>query len=166
MRIKFLITIAAIALLGGCTKVDAPINFNCKVNGNYISGTAVTYYTSPPTFQVTMTGPNNQAITLSWFNIDSSTWIGSHITPRTYTMSTSPLPPFTCSGTYISQYGTSTYATGSGSTFGGTITVTSNGGLGGLLSGTFSFTAQNESSPYDTVYITSGSFTNVRVGVE
>ena len=163
MRIKFCLSVVVILLLAGCTKTNAPVNFNCKVNGTYMQGTGVTYYTNPPVFQLVMTGPNNQIVTVNWNNIDSVGGIRTQMGPGTYTMSTSPLPPFIASASYAS-FGINNYITGSGSAFGGSVTITNNTGLGGLMSGTFSFTALNTNAPYDTVYVTAGSFTNVRVG--
>lgn len=162
---KFFSSVVAILLLAGCTKSDAPVNFNCKVNGSYMQGTGVTYYTNPPTFQLAMTGPNNQIVSINFYNIDSTAGIRSQLPPGTYTMSTNPLPPFVASATY-SSLGVNSYNTGSNSTFGGSVTITNNTGVGGVMSGTFSFTGLNSNSPYDTVRITNGSFTNVKVGID
>jgi hypothetical protein len=154
--------VIAILLLCGCTKSSAPINFNCLVNGSYLQGTGVTYYTDPPTFQFTMNGTNTQAVTLFWYNIDSAAGIHTQIPAKTYAIPSNTLPPFTVSGSYTSQFGAATYNTGSGQ--GGSITVTSNTGVGGTMSGTFYFNAINTNSPYDTIHITNGTFTNIRVG--
>ena len=171
MRICFLICITAIMLLGGCSKNNTVVNFSCNVAERYstgnaanpINGNAVTYYnTAASTFQITMTGPNNQAVTIVWYNINSVASI-SNITAKTYNMPANPLPPFSVAGTYASQFSTTTYNTGTGRNLGGTLIVTSNTGGGGLISGTFAFNGLNYNNAYDTAYITNGIFTNVPV---
>lgn len=147
-------------LLNSCSKNNKVINFNCTVNGSAINGNAVTYYnSSQSSFQITMTGPYNQAVTLVWYNIGSIASVNS-ITARSYTLNA--LPPFSQAGIYASMYG-AIYTTSTGNNLGGNVTITSNTGPGGTISGTYYFNALNQSNNYDTVHIASGTFTNVPV---
>jgi Family of unknown function (DUF6252) len=162
MRLKFILTVLSIMLLNSCNKNNTVVNFNCTVNGTAVNGNGVTYYNSAQsTFQITMTGAYNQAVTLVWYNIGS---IGSvnNITARSYTLPANALPPFSISGTYASMYG-ALYNSGQGNNLGGNVTITSNSGPGGTISGTFYFNGLNQSNRYDTVHIASGTFTNIPV---
>ena len=176
MRIKYLFLIAAVMLLTRCKKDTAPINYNCDISGNYtsaasISGNAVTSFDAiqgqpGAGFEITMHGPTNTVLNLVWYNLDSVS-AENNITARTYTMpnrSAGLLAPFSVSGQYTSNITGATYITGIGS--GGTITVTSNTGPGGTISGTFSFTGINAYPPYDTLRVTNGTFTKVAVATQ
>jgi len=169
MRLGPVLFVASILLMAGCSKDSGPVNFNCKVNGSYISGTAVTYYytTSPPTFQIVLTGPGSQAATIIWYggtytSLDSVNGIKG-LTAHSYTMPANPLPPFAVAALFTSGYGANSYSTGEGTGTSGTVTITNNTGAGGVISGTFSFNALNSNYPYDTIHITDGSFTNVGI---
>jgi hypothetical protein len=86
----------------------------------------------------------------------------NNITARSYTLPANALPPFSISGTYASIYG-ALYNSGQGNNLGGNVTITSNSGPGGTISGTYYFNGLNQSNSRDTAYITSGTFTNVPV---
>jgi hypothetical protein len=170
MRTTFLVTIIAIILLGGCKKSAGPTNFSFysagAINNNYyapvlVEGNASFQYQNtiaPPYIQLTMTGPGNQTAAISWYNIDSLAAEGQ-LTPGTYSIPAHTNYPPTVSAVYNAPYGAATYLNGAGT--GGTVTITKNTGHGGVMSGSFSFTALNQSFPYDTVYITQGNFSNV-----
>jgi hypothetical protein len=177
MRTILLVTILLTTLLGGCSKDKTPVNFSCLIAGTAINsnkpgllnGYAVgSFNTSnyPPYFQLTMNGSYGQAVSVIWYGIDSPVDAG-HITPKAYTLPAYAQPPLTIAAAYqssaTSAIGQSSYYTGVGRNLGGTVTVTNNTGAGGVISGTFSFNALNQSYPYDTVYVTSGTFTNVAV---
>ena len=170
MRTTFLVTIIAIMILGGCKKSSGPVNFSCDIagiinNNNYtpvaVTGNAnIAYFNTiyPPYIQLTMTGSGNQTVAISWYNIDSLGAIGQ-LAQTTYTIPAHTNYPPTISAVYNAPYGTATYQNGFGT--GGTVTITKNTGHGGVMSGNYSFSALNQSAPYDTIYITNGTFTNV-----
>jgi hypothetical protein len=170
MRTRFLITIFVVILLGGCKKSSGPVNFSCYIAGTYLNSNTPTlvngnasaaYYNSvyPPYLQLTMTGIGNQTVAISWYNIDSVGAIVSQLTPKTYTIPAHTNYPPTVSAVYNAQYGTATYLNGNGA--GGTVTITSNTGT--TLSGNYSFSVLNQTIPFDTVYVTQGTFTNVPI---
>jgi hypothetical protein len=169
MRTTFLVAIT-IMLLGSCSKTKYPINFNCKVADTYInnnvptliSGNANTFYNpSLYTFQITMSGPGSQQVALVWYNVDSLNGIKA-LTAKTYTINPFQYNTPTLVGSYEAQNSSGTYVTGGASNLAGTVTITSNTGPGGAISGTFTFNALN-SAQGDTVYITQGSFTNLSI---
>ena len=165
MRIKLFATIITIMLLGGCSKNNTVINFNCLVNGTSVNGNAVTFYNNTagtPTFQVTMSGPNISAVTIVWYNINTLA-DEANITDRSYTMPANPMPPLTVSGSYAGQLSSAIYNTGTGNKLDGNVTVTKNTGPGGVISGTFYFNGLNSVNSLDTVHITQGTFTSVPV---
>ena len=176
MRIRYLFCIVAVMLLTRCKKDSAPINFNCDIGGNLtsassISGNAVTSFDAiqgqpGAAFEITMYGPSRTVLNLVWNNLDSVN-AEKNITARTYPMpnrSAGLLAPFSVSGQYASNLTGTTYITGVGS--GGSITVTGNTGPGGTISGTFSFTGINPYYPYDTIRVTNGVFTDLKVATQ
>jgi hypothetical protein len=149
-----------VALLTGCSKSPAT-NFSCLINGATFTGSGVTTINttaSTPTFNVVMIGVNYVTVTLTWYNIDSA---GAErtIVPKTYPIPVYQLPPFTVSASVVNASGV-TYSTTNTS---GSITVTSNTGPGGVISGTFSFDAINPNNSSDSIVITQGIFTKVPV---
>lgn len=173
----FFVALIVILFLFSCNKNNTAINFQCYVADTYLNnntptlanGAASTTYNAasvPPYFQLNMSGANNQSVSIIWYNIDSIAAVRS-IIPRTYTIPAFPLPPLTVEAVYTSAFsapsGTSTYYSQGARNLGGFVTITQNTGPGGFISGTYVFNAINQSAPYDTVYITNGSFTNVPV---
>jgi|GEM_PF-3629841 len=160
-----LLPILALIFVSGCKKTSLPQNFTCRVStstsSSVMTGNAKTLYDGSQ-FQVLMTGPNGESAALTWGQINSASTIAG--INHTYTIPANALPPFTLTGSFAAPYGSSTYTSGAGNNLGGTVTITQNTGLGGVISGTFSFNAINTSSYLtDTVYITQGTFTNVPV---
>ena len=161
MRYISLIVTAFVLLLGGCKKTNTTYNYTYRVDGNVAQGTGSTYYDNTNSiFQINLNGTGGQQVALIWNYMPSISSI-NNLTTTTYPIAAHPLPPSYQSGTFSPAYSSAYYTTGGG--VGGTITLTKNTGAGGLMSGTFSFTAINGSSPYDTVYITQGTFTDVPV---
>jgi hypothetical protein len=159
MYIRSIFCISAILLLAACNKSVGPTNFTCHVNGSVFQGTASTLFNpTTGTFQVIMNGANNEAVALNWYYIDSLSGTKT-LTDRTYNIPT--LPPCTLEGAFAAPYGSGTYST-CGTNLGGSVTITNNTGPGGEMSGTFSFHARN-TSYYDTVFVSQGSFTNVPI---
>lgn len=151
----------ALLLLAGCSK-SLPVNFSCQVNGSAINGngnTELNTNTSPPSFEVLLNGTGNTTIILQWYGIDSVGAIAS-IVPKTYNIPFRQLPPYIISATLLVNLGQATYRTAGTS---GTVTVSSNSGPGGSISGTFSFDAINTYNSSDSVVVTQGSFTNIPV---
>ncbi len=159
--------VAMVLLLFGCKKESAPENFSCTLTGNLttpatLTGNASTSFAGSK-FLITMSGPYSAVISIAWYNIDSP---GAErgITSRAYTISADTLSAPVASASYAPQnpsYGGVFYNTGAGT--GGTVTITGNTGPGGVISGTYSFTALNPYYPFDTVYLSNGAFTNVPV---
>lgn len=180
MRTTLLITALAIVLLCGCKKENLPVNYSYYIAGNglngdvatQIQGNAQTQYvsiasTTQPYFQITMNGPGNQSVFIAWYQAhysdSSAASLINKIGTRTFTLPAFPLTPFIISAGYTGIYGQTQYFTGNGTNTGGTVTITKNTGPGGVMSGTFSFNALNTSYPLDTVYVMSGTFTNVPI---
>ena len=160
MRFQFFIAAIMLILLAGCKKSNLPVNYTCLINGSTVTGNAFTEFNpGGANFIIQMSGANNSYIDLTWFDIDSVN-AEKAIIPKTYTMPNYQLPPYTLVASYISQYQYGNYNNASG---GGSITITSNTGPGGVISGTFNFKAYNTNPPYDSVVVTQGSFTNVPV---
>ena len=163
MRLLITLCLFFLLFITACKKSSGPVNFSCTVNGSVVKGTATTGYNlGAGEFQIAMSGPNNEGIALDWYNIDSLG--GARYITGTYTIPAIMLPPPTLVGNVIAPYGGSTYSTGAGRNLGGTITITSNTGPGGTISGTFSFNALNTNQySYDTAYVTNGVFNNVGI---
>ena len=161
MRYISLTVIAIILLLCGCKKTNTAYNFSYRVNGTVTQGTGVTYYDNTNSvFYINLNGVAGQQASLVWNYMPSISSI-NNLTTTTYSIAAHQLPPNYESASYSPPYSAAYYSTGGG--VGGTITLTKNTGAGGLMSGTFSYTAINGSSPYDTVYITQGTFTDVPI---
>jgi hypothetical protein len=159
MRIRFIVSLIFLLTLGACKKSSGPINYSCSIDGSTMTGNAVTLYNGYQ-FQVLMNGSNGEAVSLIWYGIDSI----KQLTPRTYTIPANALPPAILAGAFQAPGGQEEYITGGGNNLGGTVTILKNTGPGGVISGTFSFNALNTAAYlYDTVYVTSGTFTDVYV---
>ena len=181
MRSTLLASALVIALLCGCKKDNLPVNYSYYIAGNglngdvasQIQGNAQTHYisiasTSTPYFQITLLGPGNQSVFIDWYQApysdSSAASLINKIGTRTFSIPAHPLPPFIIAAGYSSAYGLSNYVTGTGTNTGGSVTITKNTGPGGVMSGTFYFNAVNTSSyPYDSVYVTQGTFTDVPI---
>lgn len=159
MRLLKTLPLLLLALLpGACKKNNTVVNYSYTVNGSTITGNAVASYDPlAANFEILMNGPNNSYVALVWFGIDSQAAIHT-IVPKTYVMPHYALPPYNLLATFESQYQANQYVNSFG---GGSITITTNTGPGGLISGTFNFIAFNSNTSYDSVVVTNGSFTNV-----
>ncbi len=181
MRSTLLATAIIIILLCGCKKENLPVNYSYTIAGNALNsdvaskivGNAQTTYvsiasTSQPYFQLNLNGPSNQSVFIAWYQApysdSSAASLINKIGTRTFSLPAYPLTPFIISAGYTAAYGLSQYFTGNGNNTGGTVTITKNTGPGGVMSGTFYFNAVAAPNyPYDSVYVTQGTFTDVPI---
>ena len=168
MRSTLFAIAIVIILLCGCKKENLPVNYSYTIAGNALNsdvaskivGNAQTTYvsiasTSQPYFQLNLNGPSNQSVFIAWYQAPYSDSSAASLINKIGTRTFS-LP--------AAAYGLSQYFTGNGNNTGGTVTITKNTGPGGVMSGTFYFNAVAAPNyPYDSVYVTQGTFTDVPI---
>jgi hypothetical protein len=172
MRTLLIASVVSMMMICGCKK-NNPANYSCMINSPVLTTNVPTlingfanavYNTTTGAFQVIMPGINSQSVVLTWFNIDSVGGVKSINGRSYYTNYQYSTPAVT--GSYISQFNSGTYTTNVPLLHTGTITVVNNTGVGGSISGTFFFSAENSSYPYDTVNVSQGVFTNLPIVAE
>jgi hypothetical protein len=160
MKKKHLLLLLPFVLLMNCKKNSSSgANFKCYVNGSLVEGTAATSYASAgQAFEIVMANTNVESVSLVWYQIAAYDSAGK-LVPGGYPIVANQVP-LKVAGVYKSPGGTNTYTTNFTN---GLITISSNSGPGGKISGSFYFNAQNITGSGDSVVITQGTFTDVPV---